>query len=42
MKYYKLENRGFAQRWVECQFNPEKRQITLYNDDFIIMGIGLY
>ncbi len=43
MKYFKIQNRaGKPQRWVECEFDSTKKQVTLYNDDFTILGIGLY
>ena len=38
MKYYRIIN----QRWVKTKFDPSKRQVKLYNDDFTLMGIGLY
>lgn len=40
MKYYIIKN----QKWVRAHvYNlAEMRQITLYNDDFSVMGIGLY
>ncbi len=38
MKYYKILNN----KWIETEFNPDKRQINLYNDNFTFYGIGLY
>lgn len=43
MKYYRILNKPFAaQKWVRCKFDPTKKQVKLYNDDFSIKGIGLY
>lgn len=45
MKYYILTNPkqfGEQQTWQECQFDPSKRQIKLYNDKFEFIGVGLY
>lgn len=44
MKYYKIHTAGpfGLQKWVRCKFDPTKRQVKLYNDDFTIKGIGLY
>jgi len=38
MKYYKIVN----QIWIRSMFDPTKKQVTLYNDDFSVLGIGLY
>lgn len=37
-KYFRIHNNTC----VRTIFDPEKRQITLYNDDFTVLGIGLY
>ncbi len=43
MKYYKILNRPMQpQIWVRCIFDDTKKQVKLYNDDFTVMGIGLY
>lgn len=44
MKYYKIHTAGpfGLQKWVRCKFDPTKRQVKLYNEDFTIKGIGLY
>lgn len=38
MKYYRVING----KWRACKFNPDMQQVKLYNDDFSLMGIGLY
>ena len=38
MKYYKIVNG----QWQRAMFDPNKKQIKLYNDDFTVLGIGLY
>lgn len=37
-KYYKI----YQNRWIRTTFDITKRQITLYDDDFTVLGIGLY
>jgi len=37
-KVFKLENN----KWIETEFNPEFKQICLYNDDLKFKGIGIH
>lgn len=38
MRYFKISNN----RWIKSKFDATKKQVTLYNDDFTILGIGLF
>ena len=43
MKYKKLNSAGT--KWIECEFNPAKKRIQLYNfvnGKMLPDGIGLY
>lgn len=40
MKYFKLNLSGT--QWVLSTFDSSKRQVTLYNDDLSMKGIGQY
>lgn len=45
MKYFKLGYINNIQTWLECDFDPHKRQINLYDkigNQMIFKGIGLY
>jgi hypothetical protein len=37
-KYYRI----YQNKWIRTVFDITKRQVTLYNDDLTILGIGLY
>lgn len=38
MKYYKIHQNN----WVRSMLDNTKKQVILYNDDFTILGVGLY
>lgn len=45
-QYFKLgyvrEGLNWVQRWISCEYDPTKRPVTLYDDNFEPYGIGLY
>ena len=40
MNYFQLNSAGT--KWEKCVFNPFKRTVNLYDDNFVLKGIGLY